>query len=67
MYKIDKLNELAKVVAAKRAENTPLEPRRMTAEEKDDLLAHFHPDYKQDLKESGILCLITVPLFPCIS
>ena len=48
MYKIDKLNELAKVVAAKRAENAALEPRRMTAEEKDDLLAHFHPDYKQE-------------------
>ncbi|WP_303789801.1 FAD-dependent oxidoreductase [Ruminococcus flavefaciens] len=48
MYKIDKLNELAKVVAQKRAENAALEPRRMTAEEKDDLLAHFHPDYKQD-------------------
>ena len=48
MYKIDKLNELAKVVAEKRAENAALEPRRMTAEEKDDLLAHFHPDYKQE-------------------
>ena len=48
MYKIEKLNELAKVVAEKRAENAALEPRRMTAEEKDDLLAHFHPDYKQD-------------------
>lgn len=48
MYKIEKLNELAKAVAAKRAENAALEPRRMTAEEKDDLLAHFHPDYKQD-------------------
>ena len=48
MYKIDKLNELAKVVAEKRAANAELEPRRMTAEEKDDLLAHFHPDYKQE-------------------
>ncbi len=47
MYKIDRLNELAKVVAAKRAENTPMEPRRMTAEEKDELLAKFHPDYKE--------------------
>lgn len=47
MYKIEKLNELAKVVAAKRAENAALEPRRMTAEEKDTLLAHFHPDYKE--------------------
>ena len=48
MYKIEKLNELAKVVAAKRAENAALEPRRMTAEEKDELLASFHPDYKKD-------------------
>lgn len=48
MYKIDKLNELAKIVAEKRAENAALEPRRMTAEEKDTLLAEFHPDYRQD-------------------
>ena len=47
MYKIDRFNELAKVVAAKRAENDPMEPRRMTADEKDALLAEFHPDYKQ--------------------
>ena len=47
MYKIDRFNELAKVVAAKRAENAPMEPRRMTADEKDALLAEFHPDYKQ--------------------
>lgn len=46
MYKIEKLNELAKKVAEKRAENADLEPRRMTADEKDDLLASFHPDYK---------------------
>ncbi len=48
MYKIDKLNELAKIVAEKRAANAALEPRRMTAEEKDTLLAEFHPDYRQD-------------------
>ncbi len=48
MYKIDRLNELAEVVAAKRAENSVLEPARMTAKEKDDLLAAFHPDYKQN-------------------
>lgn len=47
MYKIDKYNELAKIVAEKRAENAALEPRRMTAEEKETLLATFHPDYKQ--------------------
>lgn len=47
MYKIDKLNELAKKVAEKRAENADLEPRRMTADEKNTLLASFHPDYKE--------------------
>lgn len=48
MYKIDKLNELAKIVAEKREYNAKLEPRRMTADEKDALLAEFHPDYRQD-------------------
>ncbi|MBR2955162.1 MAG: FAD-binding protein, partial [Ruminococcus sp.] len=48
MYKIEKFNELAKIVAEKRAANADLEPRRMTAEEKDNLLATFHPDYKQE-------------------
>ncbi len=48
MYKIEKFNELAKIVAEKRAANADLEPRRMTAEEKDTLLATFHPDYKQE-------------------
>ena len=48
MYKIDKLNELAKVVAEKREYNAKLEPRRMTAEEKDVLLKTFHPDYRED-------------------
>ena len=47
MYKIEKLNGLAKIVAEKRADNAALEPRRMTAEEKDTLLSHFHPDYKE--------------------
>ncbi len=48
MYKIDKLNELAKIVAEKRAANADLEPERMTADEKDALLAEFHPDYKEN-------------------
>lgn len=47
MYKIDEYNELAKVVAANRVANAELEPRRMTADEKDSLLSTFHPDYKQ--------------------
>ena len=33
-----------KAVEAARAENVKLEPRRMTAEEKDALLAQYHPD-----------------------
>lgn len=48
MYKIEKLNELAKIVAEKREANAALEPKRMTADEKDALLAKFHPDYKKD-------------------
>lgn len=38
-------------VAEKRAANAAAEPRRMTAEEKDALLAEFHPDYNQDAFE----------------
>ena len=36
-----------KAVEAARAENVKLEPRRMTADEKDALLAQYHPDYKK--------------------
>ncbi|MBQ7827249.1 MAG: FAD-binding protein, partial [Clostridia bacterium] len=39
--------ESMKKVEANRAENAVLEPRRMTAQEKTDLLAAYHPDYKQ--------------------
>ena len=35
-------------VAANRAANAALEPRRMTAEEKDTLLETYHPDYRKD-------------------
>ena len=35
-----------KKVEAAREYNLALEPRRMTAEEKDALLAEYHPDYK---------------------
>ncbi len=45
MYNEEML-ELMKVVEAKRAENAALEPRRMTADEKDALLAQYHPDHK---------------------
>ncbi len=37
-----------KAVEAAREKNIALEPRRMTAQEKDDLLAAYHPDYKKD-------------------
>lgn len=48
MYKIDKLNELAEIVEANRIKNAELEPERMTAEQKETLLAGFHPDYKKE-------------------
>lgn len=35
------------LVEAARKDNIALEPRRMTAQEKDDLLAAYHPDYKK--------------------
>ena len=42
------MTESIKKVEANRAANTTLEPRRMTAEEKETLLATYHPDYKQE-------------------
>ena len=47
MYNNEMLESMKKV-AAKRTENAALEPRRMTADEKDALLATYHPDYKQN-------------------
>ena len=47
MYNNEMLESMKKV-AAKRAENAALEPRRMTADDKDALLATYHPDYKQN-------------------
>ncbi len=40
--------ESMKKVEAARAENVAMEPRRMTAEEKDLLLKTYHPDYKEN-------------------
>ena len=40
--------ESIKKVEAARDNNTVFEPRRMTAEEKEKLLATFHPDYKEN-------------------
>ena len=47
MYTKEMLESMKKVEAARQA-NAVLEPRRMTAEEKQELLATYHPDYKQD-------------------
>ena len=47
------MTESIKKVEAARAANAALEPRRMTAEEKDKLLEEYHPDYKS--KEFEIL------------
>ncbi len=41
------LQESIKKVEAAREANAALEPRRMTAEEKDTLLETYHPDYKE--------------------
>ena len=47
MYSEQFAASIRKVEAA-RAENVAYEPARMTAKEKEDLLAAYHPDYKQD-------------------
>lgn len=41
------LASMANVISA-RAENATLEPRRMTADEKDAVLKKYHPDYRAD-------------------
>ena len=47
MYSEQFQKSLAAVEAA-REQNIALEPARMTAQQKEDLLAAYHPDYKQD-------------------
>ena len=37
-----------KAVEAAREKNIALEPARMTAQQKEDLLAAYHPDYRKD-------------------
>ena len=44
----EQFQESLKAVEAKREQNIALEPKRMTAKEKEDLLAAYHPDYKKD-------------------
>ena len=45
MYSKEFHESLAKVEAA-REKNTVIEPVRMTAEQKQNVLSSFHPDYK---------------------
>jgi succinate dehydrogenase / fumarate reductase flavoprotein subunit len=47
MYTEEMLESIKKVEAAREA-NAALEPRRMTAEEKDELLKTYHPDFRQE-------------------
>ncbi len=42
------MKESLRLVEKNRAENAAMEPRRMTAEEKEKLLATYHPDYRED-------------------
>ena len=48
MYTDPKIQESIRLVEAHREENAKLDPRRMTAEEKDVLLRTFHPDYREN-------------------
>ena len=47
MYAENFQKSLAAVEAA-RDKNVAYEPARMTAQQKEDLLAQFHPDYKKE-------------------
>lgn len=44
----EKFQNSIKAVEEAREQNIALEPARMTAQQKEDLLAEFHPDYKKD-------------------
>ena len=48
MYSDPKLQESIAKVEAARERNITLDPRRMTAEEKDTLLKTYHPDYRTE-------------------
>ena len=48
MYHDQFMQESIKKVEAARETNMKLDPRRMTAEEKDTLLKTYHPDYRED-------------------
>ena len=62
--------ESVKKVEATRASRLGMEPRRMTAEEKDQLLREFHPDYRAEAFEeikvgtkSWCICCIPTAVF----
>ena len=44
----EKFTESLKAVEAARENNIKLEPARMTAQQKEDLLSAYHPDYKEN-------------------
>ena len=44
----EQFKESLALVEAAREKNIALEPTRMTADQKQTVLASFHPDYKQD-------------------
>ena len=48
MYQDSNMLASIRKVEAAREENAKLDPRRMTAEEKDALLKKFHPDYRAE-------------------
>ena len=48
MYQDPNIQASAELVAAARAHNITLDPPRMTAEEKEQLLRTYHPDYRED-------------------
>ena len=52
MYHDAFMQESIKKVEAAREANMKLDPRRMTAEEKDILLKTYHPDYREDQFEN---------------
>ena len=58
----EKFTESLKAVEAAREANIKLEPARMTAQQKEDLLKAYHPDYKENefvqlfSNDSGLFC-----------
>lgn len=48
----EQFQESLKLVEAARDANLAFEPRRMTAQEKEDLLKAYHPDFKEDQFEN---------------